>query len=252
MRVQVLRPATITINKEVKSIALLNRSIPQSTASLESVITGERPAQDKDLSEECMRGINELLNTSERFKIVRCEGTMNAPDEKSIGFGVPLNWDIIDSLCAQYKVDAIMALEYFDTDFRVKNPGLTAANAIGHAANGTAATVEVRGTATANAGFRVYYPKTKAIVYEDRYEFMKHWTQRSANPVEAVSKLIKKNDALFDVSYNCGKAFAKDIVPLYFWENREMYKGKKGDLERGERQALAKDWEGAVKTWRSL
>jgi hypothetical protein len=36
---------------------------------------------------------------------------------------------------------------------------------------------------------------------------------------------------------------------LYYWEHRDMYKGKKGDMERGERQALTKDWEGAIKTW---
>jgi hypothetical protein len=38
-------------------------------------------------------------------------------------------------------------------------------------------------------------------------------------------------------------------VPLFYWENREMYKGKKGRLEVGERQALTHDWEGALQTW---
>lgn len=252
MRVEVLRPALITISQDIKTIAILNRSIPTTTKPLESILTGEKPAQDKDLSEECLRGLNETLNTSNRFMVTRCEGTMNAADEKSLGFGAPLNWLEVDSICAQYKVDALMVLEYFDTDFRIANPGATAANAIGNVMTGNTTTVEVRGTATANAGFRVYYPKNKSILYEDRFDFKKHWVQRSANPAEAVARMIKKNDALFAVSYATGSEFAMNVVPLYFWENRDMYKGKKGDLERGERQALSKDWDGAIKTWTAV
>lgn len=252
MRVEVLRPALITITQDIKTMGLLNRSIPTNKQALEGVLTGETPAQDKELSEECLRGLSETLATSNRFVVTRCEGTMNAADEKSLSFGAPLNWMEVDSICAKYNVEALMVLEYFDTDFRIANPGATAANVIGNVMNGTSTPVEVRGTATSNAGFRVYYPKTKTILYEDRFDFKKHWTQRSANPAEAVAKMIKKNDALFDVSYATGYEFAMNIVPLYFWENRDMYKGKKGDLERGERQALSKDWEGAIKTWKEV
>lgn len=249
MRVEVKRPAKITISQEIQSIALLNRSIPTTKAALESTISLETPTQDKDLSEECLRGLSETLNTSNRFQVIRCEGTMMAADERSLGFGAPMSWNIVDSLCAAYKVEALMVLEYFDTDYSIFNPGATAAAAVESVLNGNNSGVEVRGTATANSGYRVYYPKTKSILYEDRFDFKKSWTQRSTNPVDAVAKLIKKNDALFDVSYNTGVEFAMNIVPLYYWEDRLMYKGKKGDMERGERQALAKDWEGAIKTW---
>lgn len=249
MQVEVRRPALITISQDLKSIGLLNRSIPTSKAGLEGTLSGETPAQDKDLSEECMRGLNETLNTSDRFQVVRCEGTMMAADEKSLSFGAPLDWATVDSLCTLYKVDGLMVLEYFDTDFSILNPGATAAAAVGSVLNGGGGQVQVKGTATSNAGFRVYYPKTKAILYEDRFDYKKYWTQTSTNPADALAKLIKKNDALFDVSYETGFEFAMNVVPLYFWEHRDMYKGKKGDMERGERQALAKDWEAAIKTW---
>lgn len=249
MRVEVQRPALITIRQDIKSIAILNRSIPTAKAGLEGTLTMETPAQDKELSEECLRGLNDLLITSNRFQVMRCEGTMNASDEKSLNFGVPLDWAIVDSLCTAYKTDGLMVLEFFDTDFNILNPGATAAAAVGNVLNGGNGTVQVRGTASASAGFRVYYPKTKAILYEDRFDYKKTWIQSSANPAEAIAKLIKRNAALLDVSYETGTEFAMNVVPLYFWEDREMYKGKKGDMERGERQAIAKDWEGAIKTW---
>lgn len=253
MQVTVLRPAKITVPTSIREIAMLNRSIPTSVTGIEASLSGETPVRDKELSEECLRGLTETLNLSvgnnRRFDAVRCGQTMNAADGKSLGFGAPLDWTIVDSICSAQQVQALLVLEYFDTDYSILNPGATAQAAVGAVLNGTATAVEVRGTATAEAGFRVYDPKQQKILYEDRFQFKKYWTQRSVNPVEAIAKLIKRNDALLNVSFNTGVEFAYDIVPLYFWEDRLMYKGKKGIMERGERQALAKDWDGALKTW---
>jgi hypothetical protein len=249
MRVEVMRPARITIPQSVQSVALLNRSVPTENNQLESILTGERPAQDKELSQECQRGLSETLGTSARFKVARCENTMDAPDGKSLGFGAPLSWEIVDSLCKHYGTDALMSLEYFDTDFSVVNPGATAAAAVTSVLNGGSGNVQATGKARSSAGFRIYDPKTKTILYEDRFDYDRTWTKQATNPIDAVAGLIKKNEALFVVSYESGAGFAMDVVPLYYWENREMYKGKKGRMEVGERQALTKDWEGALKTW---
>jgi hypothetical protein len=249
MRVEVMRPARITVPKSIQSVALLNRSVPTHNDQLESVLTGERPAQDKDLSQECQRGLSETLATSARFKIARCENTMDAADGKSLGFGTPLSWEIVDSLCKHYGTDALMSLEYFDTDFSVVNPGATAAAAVTSVLNGGNGNVEATGKARASAGFRIYDPKTKTILYEDRFNYNRTWTRQATNPVDAVAGLIKKNEALFMVSYEAGSGFAMDVVPLYYWEDRELYKGRKGRMEIGERQALSKDWESALKTW---
>lgn len=253
MQVSVLRPAEITIPTSIREIAMLNRSIPTSATGFEASLSGETPVRDKELSEDCLRGLTETLNlrvgNDRRFDAVLCDQTMNAADGKSLGFGAPLDWNIIDSICAAQQVQALLVLEYFDTDYSIFNPGATAQAAVGAVLNGTPTAVEVKGTATAEAGFRVYDPTQQKILYEDRFEFKQYWTQRSVNPVEALAKLIKRNDALLNVSYNTGVEFAYNIVPLYFWEDRLMYKGKKGNMEHGERQALAKDWEAALKTW---
>jgi hypothetical protein len=177
---------------------------------------------------------------------------MNAADPKSLTIGAPMDWTIIDSICKADSSEAVLVLEFFDTDFSILNPGAAAATAIGGIVNGTSPQVRVQGTAKAFCGFRVYYPKTKSILYEDNFDFKKVWTQTSNSPAEAIAKMIKKNAALIDVSYATGYEFAMNIVPLFFWEHRDMYKGKKGLMEIGERKALAKDWDGAVKTWKEV
>jgi hypothetical protein len=57
MQVQVLRPARISVPQQIKTIGILNRSIPSSMAAIEGTLTGELPKQDKQLSEECIQGL---------------------------------------------------------------------------------------------------------------------------------------------------------------------------------------------------
>lgn len=252
MRVQVQRPAAITVQQQIRTVALLNHSIPAPGNTVESVLTGEKPVQDKELSEECLRGLNDLLQTSNRFTVRRCEGTFPAGDPKSLSFGPLMSWQTADSLCKAYNSQALLVLEYFDTDFRIVNPAATAAGAVDALLNTGTVEVTITGQAASKAGFRIYYPENQTIVYQDHFDWDMEWKQSSTNPVEAVSRLIRRNEALMNVSYVNGEQFAMSIVPLYYWEDRVLYKGKKGNMERGERQALAKDWEGAVATWKDV
>lgn len=247
MRIQVQKPATINVSRDIRSLALLNHSIPGKMGLLEGSLTLETPKQDKELSSECIRGIDELLRTSQRFQIKRCDSTMLASKSSSTDFGTTMSWEQVDSICKRYETNAVLVLEFFDTDFSIINPAATAVNAVQNVLNGSPQ-VEVTGKATARAGFRLYDPATRTIVYEDRYAQSQAWIQRSTNPVEAIARLIKRNEALISVSYFTGESFAHDLVPLYFWEQRMMYVGK-GGMKIGSRQALTRDWEGALKTW---
>lgn len=248
--VQVKRPARITIPQSVQSVVLVNRSISGSRAGLEGAITLETPNRDKTLAGECLRGIQETLKTSDRFVVVQSDSAFNSADESSLNFGAPLTWEFVDSMCKQYKVDAVLSIEFFDTDFTIHNPAGAAASAVGNIlSGGNNNTIEVRGTATANAGFRVYHSLQKSILYEDEFRFKKYYVQRSYTLADAMSKLIKKNRALQEVSYSTGDAFAKDIVPLYYWEERKIFKKGHADMKRGYRQAQSKNWEGARSTW---
>jgi len=196
-----------------------------------------------------LRGLTTTLNTSDRFKFQLIDYNLDAADPKSLSFGVPLSWESVDTLCSRLQVDGLIVLEYFDTDFSVNNPAGAAGQIVQGIANGGQTSVTVTGSATANAGFRVYYAKERSMAYEDNFRYMKRWQQTANNAFEAVGKLVKRNPALIDVSFETGQEFAMNILPLYFWENRLMYKGKKDELQKGERQALSKDWEGAKTSW---
>ena len=131
MRVQVLRPATISVPQEIQKLGILNRAVPSSKTNAEAIVSGETPLRDKELSQECLRGLTETLNTSQRFKIAICDSAYLCPDAKSLTFGPALTWQFVASLCSKYEVDGLVVLAFFDTDFQVVKPVLTATQAIG-------------------------------------------------------------------------------------------------------------------------
>jgi hypothetical protein len=223
MRVQVLRPATISVPQEIQKLGILNRAVPSGKANAESIVSGETPLRDKELSQECLRGLTETLNTSQRFKITICDSAYLCPDEKSLNFGPVLTWEFVDSMCSKYQVDGLLVLEFFDTDFQVVKPIATATQAIGsliNDRNNPNDGIRVTGSAAATAGFRVYYGKSHKIAYEDRFGHKKNWTKTAYTIQDAMSKLIKRNSALLEVSNETGYEFAMSIVPLYYWEDR--------------------------------
>lgn len=248
MRIQVLRPAKVTVPQEIKKLAVLNRSIPSEVFIIEGALTGETPVTDKDLSEQCLQSLVETLNTSDRFQVVKISESQQSADPKSLSFGTQLSWVEVDSLCRKNDVDGLLVLEYYDTDFFIDNPAGAVTQVIQGALQGGNKEITVTGIAKTDAGFRVYYNKDKKIAYEDRYKHSKRWVERSFSVQEALSKMIRKRNALMNISQETGNQFALCVVPLYFWEDRVLLKGKRL-FKVGERQALSKDWEGALQTW---
>ncbi|MFM8243235.1 MAG: DUF6340 family protein [Crocinitomicaceae bacterium] len=253
MRVQIQRAARITVPAEIKNLALLNRAVSTNQAVIEGTITGETPLRDKQLSNECLRGLTDALVTSTRFNIYRCDSSLMSADPRSLSFGNILSWNTIDSICSKNNSDGVLVLEFFDTDFSIDNPLSSARQIAANVlSNGNNQGITVHGNAKARAGFRVYYKKERKIAYEDVFIYSKKWSQTSSNVQDALGRLIKRNQALMDVSFLTGNDFALSIVPLYVWEDRILFKSKDQLMRRGERQALSKDWEGAEQTWISI
>ena len=85
----------------------------------------------------------------------------------------------------------------------------------------------------------------------DRFEYEKRWNVRSYSAVDALSKLIQRKDALYQVSYETGVDFAQNIVPLKYWEWRSYFKGK-GEMKIGGLHAQVRNWGNAIVSWTSV
>jgi len=115
--VDVLKPARIDVPTEIKSIAIINRSLPakeeRAMNIIEGVISGEGIFNDRLGSEKCVVGAIELLNNSPRFKAV-LPGDIDLRGTGTDRFPPELEWNIISDISNRYNADAVIALETFD------------------------------------------------------------------------------------------------------------------------------------------
>lgn len=243
MRVLTTRAANIVVPSHIKKVVLINRSKADGSAAVEGFFSGELPGSDLALSQECLRGLNQTLNRSTRFQTTINERILQSGNASSMQFGTYLDWATVEAICDSAGADALLAVEFFDSDFTITPPvPRVGSNPI---------TFETTANANARAGFRLYDRVKKSVVYENYFRHSRRWSATGANIIETASRLLRRNDALRQISYSLGEDFAAQLVPLNYWEDRRMFRGKDDATKRAERLGLTDNWREAATVWES-
>jgi hypothetical protein len=121
-------------------------------------------------------------------------------------------------------VDAIVAIEKFDSDFIIV-PG-------------------VNQTATVKAGIRMYDPASKSIVDQYQYSHQESFGSGALTLEAALNGLISKNAAIKEASYEAGIEYGRRLSPSWYRVSREYYRKSKGDdvFAEGARMMEVNDW----------
>ncbi|QHT68856.1 hypothetical protein GXP67_20490 [Rhodocytophaga rosea] len=249
---KVMRPAQVTVGPHIKKIAIVNRTVPEKKAVniIEGILTGEMPGRDKQGVQKAIDGLQESFINSPRFEVIRTNEEL-----KGSGIGdmlpTPLNWTVITDLCKKYQVDAILAVENYDSDFII-----TKGDKINKKVNEKGDTIKVleyyaEGIATVNLGYRLYDPQKKAIVDQLQNSNKNKWNTKGNSVQDALVQLIDANTAIQRVSFASGGNYGSRITPNWVSVRREFYKKNKRDsyFTIGSRKAQVNDWNGAADYW---
>lgn len=255
LSLQVLKPADVTLNENIKTIAIADRSKPKSNVAnvLEGVLSGEGLGQDKSGIQNALSGLNDILGRSPRF-----QGKMTDIYLQGSGAGnsfpEPLVWEEVTRICNFYDADALVLLETYDSDIRIvpsvklvdkkDNEGRT------YKQKEFWAEQRVR----VQVGFRVYDAERKTV--SDQYHFTEEmsWTGKGLTEAEALSRLINKRAAVDRVSFAAGNKYGYRISPMWVNVHRSYYKKDRASalIKEAARRVHVGDWEGAEKNWKSI
>ena len=244
----VLAPAPVYIPTYIKTVALIDRSLPgnKNLNILEGILTGEGPNQDKLATQFAIDGLNNLLLNNSRFGVIRTQEKFMG-SESGKNFADTLPWDTIKELCSKYNVDAIVALETYDSDFIITNGSRLVDKRLG---NRTIKVPEfyANGVAKIYLGFRFYNPREQTVVDQFQYAHSMDWSVGGSSIPAAIEGLLNRNEALKEVSYNAGVIYGERISPAWYRVTREYFHKSKGDhdLAEGARMMEANDWERAI------
>ena len=231
MNFDVMLPAGVSFPAHIKSVAMIDRSVPEDNIGnrIEKGLTGELFGEDKLATQIVMDGIHSIMANSPTLDFIRTTETLTGGSAIVATFPDPIPWESIDKLCGQYGADAILAIEIFDSDF-IMVPG-----------HGQMVNVKV--------GIRMYDPAGKTII--DQYNYTHQSPIRGAGKsIEAViGSFLDKTAEIRGASYDAGVVYGRRISPSWYRVSRKYYKRSKGDdnLAMGARMMEVNDW-GAAKS----
>jgi len=248
----VIEPAPVTIPAYLKSVGVINRSIPTDETRnldlLDKILSLEGVDLDKNGAMESIRGLTDELLNNTRFVEVK---TLNDNDFRTsalTGFPTPLTWEIVDQICSESKTDALFALEKFDTDSHlnystrkvdIKTPFGTVPG-IEHQAD-----MET----IVKTGWRIYDPTAKLILDEFVYNESVVFSGRGINPLLAASALVGRKDAVNEVSNKAGHGYALRIIPYRLRVMRDYYVKGTDNFKVAKRKAQVGKWDDAGLLW---
>jgi hypothetical protein len=243
----IMAPAPVNIPNYIQSIAIIDRTIPvdQDLNKLERILTLEGREQDRLASQIAIDGLHEILRNNNRYDGVRTAVALKGSASGN-AFPEALDWKTIESLCEEYKVNAIASLETFDSDFIITKGTRKKSNPEGTLLGGIE--FYANGVANVKLGFRLYDPAEKAIIDEFHFNHTMTWETGGGSIQAALTAMLNRDMAVKDASYEAGVIYGQRITPSWYRVSRYYFRKSKGDpdLAAGARYMETNDWDAAI------
>ena len=254
LSLSVIEPAPVTLPREIKQVGVINRSMPTDETKtldiIDKALSLEGTDLDKDGAEQCIAGLTEELMNNQRFDKVK---NLNDIDFRTPKLGdifpVPLSWDIVDKITREKGIDALFSLEYYDTETKlnystgkseVKTPLGIAIPALEHRAN-----MET----IVKTGWRIYCPANRMIADEFSHFQSVVYTGKGVTPLVAVAGLVKRKDAIKEVSNKAGHDYAFRLIPFELRVMRDYFVKGTDNFRIAQRKAQTGKWDEAGMLW---
>ena len=251
--VQMLEPGSINLPANVKTVALVDRSLSPNPMKKHSAgtFTGEAFMQDREGAHQALAGLGSVLSASQKFQAKMTNAVLIGSQESGV-FPQPLDTATLNKICKDYEADAVAVLE----DYSEECVMTTSEKHI----NATVDKVVVPvtqycavQTATIKIGVRFYDRVNKTI--DDQYFFTssKNWTTDPYSSSKmAMSNAVRSHYAINQASYNAGVTYGRRIAPNLTSVKRKYFKNGSTEMEEAGRKADEGDWKSATDLWKKV
>ena len=252
VHISVMEPAPVSLPPSMKSIGVVNRSqaikATKIIDAIDKVFSLEGANLDKDGANATISGLTDELMKNNRFTEVKPLVNL---DLKSVGAGIfpsAMDWDAVQKICQENHVDALFALELFDTDSKIgyaANP-VSLNTPLGHLpAIGQQANISTQ----IKTGWRIYDPVGRNIL--DEYPITRSVSRSagSINPALAAYVLTSRKEAVKEVSTRIGQIYADRIIPFWIRVTRDYYVRGSDNFRMARRKAQTGNWNEAGSLW---
>jgi hypothetical protein len=236
MQIKVTKPTRIELPSDVKKIVLVDKTHGNALAVIEGLLSGSFPGLDRTLSQECLSGITKPFLEYSSVAITRHTESFKSSQGTSRSFGNMMPWDQVDRIANENGAEALLVLEYFNSDFSVRDVSSPGPNGV----------IRYQGYINIRAGIRVYLPASRTLFYENGFTYSNPYGETAANKAQLLGKLAFGSDALKYGSGQLGNRIGRQFVSYQTWEDRQFFKGKSPATKQAERLIIANQYSEAI------
>jgi hypothetical protein len=248
----VVEPAPVTLSKDIVRVGVINRSMPTDETKvldvIDKVLSLEGVDLDKDGAWQAVKGLSDELLNNNRFAEVKNLKDIDFRTPKLGLFPNPLSWEIVDKICKETGTDALFSLETYDTDTKVNYSTRTIDK---KTVLGTIPLIEHHADmeTIVKTGWRIYDPANQVIADEFRHFQSVVFSGTGINPMVAVAALIKRKDAVIEVSNKAGHGYALRLIPFELRVMRDYFVKGTNNFKIARRKAQLGKWDEAGVLW---
>lgn len=256
VQVQLLQPATVTLPAEVERLGVVDRSEIANAgegflSTMEGLATGETILGDREGAETTMSSLVYTLAASPRFSATPI--TANREEVGSSLFDEVLPFLVVEHLCAQAGVDALVGLEYFDSDSSVSwsSQRKESTDSDGN----TTYTTEHEGTREigVTVSLRTYACDRAVLLDEATGEYYSQTDRGSGNSKSVASNRLPSSQSVINaLGRSIGEDYGRRIAPSWVEERRVYYVDKDDRLKEAKFLVQDGNWDGAAAAWEDV
>jgi hypothetical protein len=248
----VVEPAPVTLSQDLKKVGVINRSMPTDETKIIDVIDKTLSLEgvnlDKDGAEQAIKGLSDELLNNNRFTEVKTLSDIDFRTPKLGFFPNPLSWEIVDKICKETGTDALFSLETYDTDTKLnystrsvdKKTPLGVIPLIEH---------HVDMETIVKTGWRIYDPAHQVLADEFNHLQSVVFSGTGINPLVAAAALVKRKEAIIDVSNKAGHGYALRLIPFKLRVMRDYFVKGTNNFKIAKRKAQLGKWDEAGQLW---
>ena len=241
------------ISEDVQSIAVLNRSLNMQSVninsdSIEKILINKRMNMDSvfmdsTAADTAIQVAARALFESGRFDVV-------VPKERNIlrdeynEIGNPLDVNIINGICRDFNVDAVLILERFSEKLSTKYY-YSNDEAVQFGSQLFSATTDVE----SKSDWRLYRPDNKKLVLRFQMGDSIFWKDTRYSLKELYSLMPRTKEALIGGGIASGLKIAKCISPSWVNQTRRFFMTGKPEIDQAVNLIKVNKWEEAAAIW---
>ncbi len=218
--ISILKPAELTLPRDVESMTTLDRSKPSGTlwTIAEALLTGEAIGQDREGRRMAIQALGSGLTRTPRFKVIS-SGLEWEGSRSGSRFPMPLPWSEVESICRQYNTDVLVALEMFDSDTPIQVRKEKRKDKEGKEYTEFIVEQQVH----IRTGWRIYDPQHRIILDEHVTTAHKMFSNSGRDSTQVIRARRWQREDVRAIAVMAGQAYARRIAPLWINESRSYF-----------------------------